>query len=67
MTRIGRQLSHLDAMASKGIAVGRVLRQREIDVRHAEIDGGQALGEVARRWADDGAGEAGEVCQNSFR
>jgi hypothetical protein len=44
-----------------------MLCERAIDVRRAEIDGRQAVGEVAGWRPDYGAREAGECAQNSFR
>ena len=41
----------------QGIAIMRVLGEDLIEVRGTQVDGGEAVGEVAAGDADDGAGE----------
>ena len=55
MARVGEQAQELEAAALEGLAVGLELVERLRDVGHAEVDRGQAVGEVGGGGADDGA------------
>ena len=54
---IGRQHRDVEAAVAQRVAVGGVLREREVDVGAAEVDAGQAVGEAGTGQAGDRAGE----------
>ena len=55
MARIRRQPRQREAAVLERLAVALVLRERRLEVGRPEIDGRQAVGEVRRGRADDGA------------
>jgi hypothetical protein len=57
VAHIGIEDGKHETAFAKGFAITRVLVKDLVEVRNAEIDGGEAVGEVAAGNANDGAGE----------
>ena len=55
---VGGQRDDRAAVACEGCTVRGVLRQYQVDIGHAQINGGQTVGEVAGWRADDRLREA---------
>jgi hypothetical protein len=57
VAEIGLENRELESAFAQGIAVACMLMENLIEVRSAEIDGGQTVCKVAARNANDGTGE----------